>query len=157
MFNIAKANIKGGLLYPEIKGEVIFLQYPKFVEVSVMIHNLPKFERSEGLKIAPFGFHIHNGKNCEVGQINDQFPLVGSHYNPNDQPHGNHAGDFPVLMPLSNGTVMMKFTTDKFKLNEVLGYPVVIHLSPDDYSTEPAGNSGIKIACGTIENNFVQY
>lgn len=151
MVSKAKAMIKGGLLYPNINGVVLFTQYLDGVEVTAKIHNLPPFSRKNGLAIGPFGFHIHNGKNCEVGTISDQFPLVGSHYNPDDQPHGNHAGDFPVLMPLSDGTAIMKFVTDKFKISDVIGLPVLVHLSPDDYRTEPAGDTGEKIACGVIQ------
>ena len=54
-------------------------------------------------------------------------------------------------MPLKDGTVVMRFLTDKFKLDDVVGRAVVIHESPDDYRTQPAGGSGIKIACGIIK------
>lgn len=150
MINKAKAIIKGGLIYPDINGMVLFTQYRDAVEVNVKVHNLPEFVRTKGLTVGPFGFHIHNGKNCEVGTIDDQFPLVGSHYNPADQPHGNHAGDLPVLMPLKDGTALMKFYTDKFIIADIIGLTILIHQSPDDYRTEPSGNSGIKIACGVI-------
>lgn len=152
--NKARAIIKGGLLFPDINGVVILTQYNDGVEVIVRIHNLPPFSRENGLAIGPFAFHIHNGKNCEVGTINDQFPLVGTHYNPDKQPHGNHAGDFPVLMPNKDGTAITRFITDKFKVTDVIGLPILVHLSPDDYRTEPSGNSGIKIACGIIASFY---
>lgn len=151
MVNKAIAMVSGGLLYPDINGVIQFTQYRDGVEVTVKVHNLPNFARKNGLAIGPFGFHIHYGKNCEVGTIDNQFPLVGNHYNPDGQPHGNHAGDFPVLMPLKDGTAIMKFVTDKFYLSDVIGLPVLIHQSPDDYRTEPSGDSGEKIACGIIK------
>ncbi|MGI6701283.1 MAG: superoxide dismutase family protein [Christensenellales bacterium] len=150
MINKAKAVVKGGLLYPDINGTVLFTQFRDGVEINVKIHNLPAFSRADGKAVGPFGFHIHNGKSCEIGTIDDQFPLSGTHYNPGDRPHGDHAGDFPVLMPMSDGTAMMKFTSDKFLVSDIMGLTVLIHESPDDYRTEPAGNSGEKIACGVI-------
>jgi len=150
MINKAKAIIKGGLVYPDINGMALFTQYSDGVEINVKVHNLPPFSREGGLAIGPFAFHIHTGKSCEVGTLQDPFPLVGSHYNPYNQPHGNHAGDFPVLMPMSNGTAVLKFTSDKFTVSDIIGLTVLIHQSPDDYRTEPAGNSGEKIACGVV-------
>lgn len=151
MITRARAYIEGGALYPEIKGNVYFTQFRDFVEVVARIHNLPEFSRKNNKCIGPFAFHIHNGKDCEKGTIEKPFPNSGGHYNPTDQPHGNHAGDFPVLMPLKNGTAMVKFLTDKFSVDDVINLPVLIHQSPDDYRTEPAGNSGEKIACGIIK------
>jgi Cu-Zn family superoxide dismutase len=148
---VAKAFVKVGLLYPKIEGLIIFEQYQNGVEVTVKINNLPKFSRENGVFIGPFGFHLHNGNSCNEGTVNEPFPLAGEHYNPSNQPHGNHAGDFPVLMPMSNGTASMKFATDKFTVADILGKVVVVHLSPDDYRSEPAGNSGLKIACGVIK------
>lgn len=147
----ARATIEGGELYPKINGEVYLTQINYYVEVVARLYNLPAFSRKNGLAIGPFAFHIHNGDNCQKGTVENPFPNTGEHFNPDNQPHGNHAGDFPVLMPMKDGTVVMRFLTDKFKVEQVLGLPIVVHLSPDDYRTEPAGNSGQKIACGIIK------
>ena len=146
----AIAVIRGGVNYPNISGEVEFRQLSEGVEVTVRIHNLPPFTREGDMVISPFGFHIHDGNSCTEGTQENPFPDTGAHYNPENSIHPNHAGDFPVIMPMSDGTAYMRFMTDKFKLNEVLNKPVVIHQSPDDYRTQPAGNSGLKIACGLI-------
>lgn len=45
----------------------------------------------------------------------------------------------------------MTFFTDKFKVRDIIGKSLVIHENPDDYRTQPAGNSGRKIACGVIK------
>jgi Cu-Zn family superoxide dismutase len=146
----AIAVIKGGPQYPDIKGEVEFRQLTEGVEVFVRIHNLPCFYRDDDWVISPFGFHIHDGDSCDPGTEDNPFPNTGNHYNPTNTIHPNHAGDLPVIMPMSDGSAYMRFITDKFKLNEVIGKPVVIHLSPDDFRTQPSGNSGLKIACGII-------
>lgn len=146
----AVAVIKGGKIYPHINGEVEFRQLSEGVEVTVRIYNLPPFARIDDLAISPFGFHIHDGTSCEEGTEHNPFPMTGGHYNPTDTIHSNHAGDLPVIMPMSDGTAFMKFITDRFRLEEILGKPIVIHQSPDDFRTQPAGDSGVKIACGMI-------
>ncbi|MGI6133765.1 MAG: superoxide dismutase family protein [Christensenellales bacterium] len=151
MITRAKATISGGPHYPNINGEIYFTQINYYVEIVVRIYRLPSFSREDGKTVGPFGFHLHTGQSCEKGTKENPFPQAGEHYNPHNQPHGNHAGDFPILMPLKDGTVVMRFLTDKFKLDDVVGRAVVIHESPDDYRTQPAGGSGIKIACGIIK------
>ena len=70
-----------------------------------------------------------------------------------NQPHGNHAGDFPVLFS-NNGVARMCFFTNKFKVADIIGKAVVIHQSPDDYRTQPAGDAGKRLACGVIKENL---
>jgi Cu-Zn family superoxide dismutase len=93
-----------------------------------------------------------------VGIPTKPFEASGGHWNPTTQPHGNHAGDFPVLVA-SNGRAVMCFVLDRFRAADVIGKSVVIHENPDDYRTQPAGNSGKRIACGVIQpwNPYQQY
>ena len=72
-----------------------------------------------------------------------------THYNPNQCAHPYHAGDLPPLFG-SNGYAFEAFLTDRFTVSEVIGRTVIIHSKPDDFSTQPSGNSGEKIACGEI-------
>ncbi len=146
----ARAIIEGGAQYPDIRGEIYFTQIGYYVEVVVRIYHLPTFSRQSGMEIGPFAFHIHDGDSCGKGVSDEPFPNVGETYNPHNQPYGNNAGVFPVLMPLKDGAVVMRFLTDKFILKDVIGLPVVIHISPDDYRTAPYGNAGAPIACGMI-------
>ena len=44
----------------------------------------------------------------------------------------------------------MSVLTDRFSVSDILGRTLVIHISPDDFTTQPSGNSGKKIACGQI-------
>lgn len=147
----AIANIHGSDKYPDIKGYVWFLELENGVEVCAEIENLPDYKPSTATsaQVGPHGFHIHEGSSCGASGGNNPFAAAGAHYNPTGQPHGNHAGDLPVLMP-SNGHAQMCFYTDKFTIDEIIGKTVVIHESPDDYKTQPSGNSGIRIACGKI-------
>ena len=74
---------------------------------------------------------------------------AGAHYNPDNQLHGNHAGDLPVIFS-NNGTAIMDVFTSRFRPKDVVGRSVIIHQNPDDYRTQPTGASGKKLACGII-------
>ncbi|WMJ81151.1 superoxide dismutase family protein [Clostridium sp. MB40-C1] len=149
--NYALAILKGGPLAPNLKGIVYFVDVPYGTEVFVKVTGLPEFK--PGTKntqpIGPFGFHLHDEGCCEVGDPNNPFSCAKGHYNPTNQPHGNHAGDFPVLFS-NNGFAKMSFFTNKFKITDIIGKSVIIHENPDDYRTDPAGNSGKRLACGIV-------
>lgn len=147
----AAAIIKGGPLAPGIDGVVTFKDAPGGVKVNVDVTGLPAFKpASDGNpQIGPHGFHIHEAGNCNVGDPSEPFKAAGEHWNPTNQPHGNHAGDFPVLFS-NHGWAHMEFFTDKFRVADIIGKAVIIHQSPDDYRTQPAGASGKRLACGVI-------
>ena len=148
---IAIANMRGGPLAPQISGTVIFRDVPGGVEVCTNISGLPLYQPAQDEKpqIGPHGFHIHQFGNCEVGNTEDPFKAAGEHWNPTNQPHGNHAGDFPVLFS-NNGRNAMCFFTNKFRVSDAVGKAVIIHQGPDDYKTQPAGGAGKRLACGMI-------
>ena len=80
---------------------------------------------------------------------NDPFPNSGAHYNPKECPHPFHAGDMPPLFG-ADGYAFLTFVTSRFTVKEIVGKTVIIHSSPDDFTTQPSGNAGEKIACGLI-------
>lgn len=159
-FNSAFAMIVAGPDYPSITGLVTFADVPGGVRVCADIAGLPPYKPASGEKqqVGPFGFHIHEKGHCEVGDPAKPFEACGGHWNPTHQPHGNHPGDFPVLFS-NDGRAQMCFFTDKFMVADILGRSAMIHENPDDYRTQPAGNSGKRIACGEIKpwNAFQQY
>jgi Cu-Zn family superoxide dismutase len=147
----ATAKIMGGPLAPQLNGNVIFFDVPGGTEVYVEVSGLPPYQPAQDSKqpIGPHGFHIHEFGICEIGNPQEPFQSAGGHWNPTNQPHGNHAGDFPVIFS-NNGYARMSFFTDKFKPKDVIGRSVIIHENPDDYRTQPSGNSGKRMACGVI-------
>ncbi|MFT9846189.1 superoxide dismutase family protein [Aneurinibacillus sp. REN35] len=147
----ARAVIRGGPLAPGIRGVVQFTPVPGGTWVFVYVEGLPPYQPAQGNKapIGPFGFHLHQFGNCQVGDPAKPFTAAGEHWNPTNQPHGNHAGDFPVLFS-NHGKAMMGFFTDKFTVPQVIGKSVIIHENPDDYRSQPAGNAGRRLACGVI-------
>ena len=131
-YSKAVACIAGGA-----QGIVCFCQQSQGVLVTAQISGLPK----EGF----FALHIHEGTDCRgVG-----FPNTGGHYNPTGAPHPDHAGDLPPLISCG-GNAYLSVLTDRFRLEQVIGRTLVIHSRRDDFTTQPAGDAGTKIACGTI-------
>lgn len=147
----AVANIVGGPLAPNIKGIVTFTDVQGGTEVFVEVNGLPPYRPAMGDRpqVGPHGFHIHQKGTCAVGNPAQPFMSTGEHWNPTNQPHGNHAGDFPVLFS-NNGYSRMAFFTNKFRTDQVIGKSIIIHEGPDDYRTQPAGGSGRRLACGVI-------
>lgn len=135
----AVAQICGGVDTPLLTGCVEFYQEKDRVLIVARISGLP--ESGTGF----FGFHIHQGESCS----GTDFSGTGSHYDPTGNPHPVHAGDLPPLLSCS-GRACLSVATDRFSVHEIIGRTVVIHSDPDDFHTQPAGNSGKKIACGVI-------
>lgn len=149
---VATAALKGGPLAPAIKGIVQFKDVAGGTEVYIKVSGLPPYQSAKGNKpqIGPHGFHLHEKGDCTVGDRHNPFQGAGGHWNPDNQPHGNHAGDFPVLFS-NDGKAKMRFFTNRFKVADIIGRAVIIHESPDDYRTQPAGNSGRRLACGVVQ------
>lgn len=143
----AAAFLSGNKNYPEIKGRVFFYQLKESVLVCAEFTGLPKKE--EPCQNPVFAFHIHEGKTC-TGNSEDPFADTGGHYNPHGCQHPYHAGDLPPLFGV-NGKAFSAFVTDRFRVSEILGRTVILHAHPDDFSTQPSGNAGEKIACGVIK------
>ncbi len=138
----AYAVIKGS----EIRGNVSFYQTPYGVVVVTSVSGLPIGNGECDNKI--FAIHIHNGNEC-TGNPQDPFSNTGTHYNPNNCAHPYHAGDMPPLFG-ANGFAFSVYLTNNFTIEEIIGKTIVIHENLDDFTTQPSGNAGEKIACGEI-------
>lgn len=142
----AAAKITGSESCPDISGSVRFYQTQLGVVVRAEIRGLPCSDGPCGARI--FGFHIHEGGTC-AGNMDDPFAEAMAHYNPCGCEHPQHAGDLPPLFG-NKGYALSVFLTDRFSVRDIIGRTVIIHGSPDDFTTQPSGNSGKKIACGEI-------
>lgn len=96
-----------------------------------------------GLKDGFHGFHVHEGTAC----TGEAFSNTLSHYGSGSHP--DHAGDLPPLLSCG-GYAYLAVWTDRFRLRDIIGRTVVIHSRRDDFTTQPSGDSGEKIACGII-------
>lgn len=141
----ATAKIIGGNGYPELSGEATFVQTEKGVLVTIKVNNLPESSVCNG---GVFAVHIHDGESC-TGDMSDEFIDAKTHYNPNNCLHPYHAGDLPPLISC-DGFAFMSILSNRFTIDEIINKVIVIHNGKDDFTTQPAGNSGTKIGCGKI-------
>ena len=111
-----------------------------------------------GLSPGEHGFHVHEAGDCSAADATS----AKGHFNPTAKQHGHHggaerhAGDMPNLMADSSGKAVLSAELDTLSLTEgpsgILNRSVVIHADPDDYKSQPAGNSGKRVACGVIRS-----
>jgi Cu-Zn family superoxide dismutase len=101
------------------------------------------------------GFHAHEKGDCSSGDGMS----TGGHFNPNGKPHGpqnadHHAGDMPALKADASGNAEARFHLTGVSIGsgpaDLVGKGLIVHAQPDDYSTQPTGNAGARIACGVI-------
>lgn len=116
-----------------------------------------------GMPPGPHGIHFHAVGKCD-GTGTTAFATAGAHYNPLGRQHGldnaagPHAGDAPNFTVGEEGSGRVSFTTDRVSLTEGStslfdddGSAIVIHAGADDQKSQPAGNSGGRIACGVVK------
>ncbi len=106
---------------------------------------------------AEHGFHIHEKGDCSAVDATS----AGGHFNPEGTNHGraghgaHHAGDADNLVADSKGIsrVDMHFsgvTLGGGAANDIANRAMIVHAAADDYSSQPAGNAGARVACGVI-------
>lgn len=139
---VARALLQGDPSHPQLMGEVLFFPYGRGTLVVTRLLGLPE----PGFH----GLHIHEKGDCSTGG-DVAFAGAGGHYNPTGADHPQHAGDLPPILALSDGVALSAVYTDRFKPSQVIGRSVVLHDMPDDLHSQPAGNSGARVACGVIE------
>ncbi len=143
----ASAQLMGAAEYPDIRGAVEFFATPAGVVVSAEVSGLP-FDADGKCKVEIYGFHIHNAGRC-TGTAEEPFADAGAHFDKGGCPHPAHSGDLPPLFG-NRGYAWCAFLTDRLSPEDVMGRSVIIHSAADDFRTDPAGNSGTRIACGII-------
>lgn len=135
--------VRGNSANPSLSGLVKFYDTPYGgILVEAEVFGLPNISIPGSTNY--YAMHIH-----QFGDCSDNFSNVGEHYNPTMQLHPFHAGD---LLPLlgNQGYAWSAFYDKRFRVNDILNRSVIIHAHQDDFTSQPSGNSGAMIGCGTI-------
>jgi Cu-Zn family superoxide dismutase len=146
--NTARAEMRSGT--GQAVGSATFTQVSNVVRVVLEVQGLPP---------GTHGVHVHAVGKCD----GPDFASAGPHFNPNSKQHGAlnpqgpHAGDLPNLEVSADGKGRLESTTELVSIVGGMtsvfdsdGSALVIHAAPDDFKTDPTGNSGARIACGVI-------
>ena len=146
-----EAEIKGSDVHPEIAGRVFVYGLPKGFYLLAYLEGLPESR--------VFGLHIHDGLVCTPTGMDNPFSDAGGHFgNCGDgiwcSRHPYHAGDLPPLFSNAEGKSNIRIYIDRADIDEISGKPIIIHGLPDDFKTQPSGNSGVRIACGILKEKI---
>ncbi len=101
--------------------------------------------------------HIHEKGDCSAADASS----AGGHFNPTGSPHGragtptHHAGDMDNIVANAEGVAdinihLADVTLGGGAANDIAGRAVIVHAAPDDYTSQPSGNAGARVACGVI-------
>src|SRR5881275_1267506 len=130
-----------------VKGTVTFTEEADGVQVHAEI---------EGLTLGSHGFHVHEFGDCSAGDASS----AGPHFNPTNKPHAGpdaperHVGDMGNVEADASGKAPLEYLDHQISLTNdqqsAIGRSVVVHAKADDLKSQPAGDSGARIACGVI-------
>ncbi len=130
-----------------VTGTVTFTRTGSGISIEAHVNGLPPGDH---------GFHIHEFGDCSAPDGSS----AGGHFNPAGVAHAGpdspvrHVGDLGNLSANAMGHGMVMRSDDLLSFegeNSILDRAVVIHLSADDFSTQPTGAAGARLACGVIK------
>ncbi|MCM1245524.1 MAG: superoxide dismutase family protein [Roseburia sp.] len=143
----ALAMILGSTEYKNLNGKVCFYDIGSAILVTTSLYGIPS--KNGYCQHPVLGLHIHEGAACS-GNDEDPFADAKGHYNPHGCEHPEHAGDLPPVF-VNEGIAWSAVITTRFTIKEITGRTVIVHAMPDDFHSQPSGDSGKKIACGIIQ------
>lgn len=132
-----------------VTGTATFTQHGKNVVMKISV---------SGLTPGSHAIHLHEKGDCSAADATS----AGGHWNPTTEAHGKwgnapfHHGDIGNLVAGQNGKAHLQLTTPLWTIgdanpSDVVGHAVVVHEKVDDFTTQPTGNAGGRVACGVIQ------
>jgi Cu-Zn family superoxide dismutase len=131
----------------KITGTVTFTEVADGVQVQAEI---------TGLTPGEHGFHVHEFGDCSAADASS----AGAHFNPTNQPHAapdaaaRHVGDMGNVEADASGVAKLNYLDHNMSLTNdqrsIIGRSVLVHAKEDDLKSQPAGDSGARVACGVI-------
>jgi Cu-Zn family superoxide dismutase len=131
----------------KVSGTVTFTEVADGVQVRAEI---------TGLTSGNHGFHVHEFGDCSAADASS----AGAHFNPTHKPHAGpdaperHVGDMGNLQADASGKATLEYVDHQISLTNdersAIGRSVVVHAKADDLKSQPAGDSGARVACGVI-------
>lgn len=109
----------------------------------------------DNLSPGKHGFHIHEFGDCSAPDASS----AGGHFNPTHQKHGGpdhferHVGDLGNIVANERSRARYDRVDSVISLNgsnSIIGKSLVVHAKADDFTTQPTGDSGGRVACGII-------
>lgn len=151
---VAPAAATGTAKFVGAKGEDVgkadLSTTPSGVLINVEIKGLPASQW--------VAFHVHETGTCDAASHHES---AGGHFNPDGKEHGYkaangpHAGDMPNQYVGADGVLRAQVINDAVTLDKgeagIVGRALMVHAKPDDYTTQPSGAAGDRLACGVIE------
>jgi len=131
----------------KVSGTITFTEVADGVQVQAEI---------TGLTPGNHGFHVHEFGDCSAADASS----AGAHFNPTHEPHGGpdaaerHVGDMGNVQADASGKAKLEYVDHQISLTNdqrsVIGRSVIVHAKADDLKSQPAGDSGARVACGVI-------
>jgi len=132
-----------------VTGKISFSQHGDKVSMKVVVN---------GLTPGTHAIHLHDKGDCSAPDATS----AGGHWNPSSENHGKwgsapfHHGDIGNLVADAKGKAEMKVESELWTLgdgkpSDVVGHAVIVHAKEDDFTTQPTGNAGGRVACGVIQ------
>jgi superoxide dismutase, Cu-Zn family len=132
-----------------VTGKVTFTQHGNKVAMKVEV---------SGLTPGSHAIHLHDKGDCSAPDATS----AGGHWNPSSEDHGKwahapfHHGDIGNLVADAKGKAELKMESELWTLgdgkpSDVVGHAVIVHAKEDDFTTQPTGNAGGRVACGVIQ------
>ena len=135
----------------KVTGEIVFIQNDDKVTMTASL---------QGLTPGKHAIHLHEKADCS----SDDATTTGGHWNPENKPHGKwgdengyHRGDIGNLTADVDGNATLTFETDQWAIGgsnqnkNIIGRGIIVHAKADDFTTQPTGAAGERVACGEIK------